>query len=229
LPWWTHWRPEPGRLPERIIGAYAQTGHLSLRHRFCRRVGLVGRRTGRLQPARQSGVGGYHRVDPALPDGGLLPRRALGRSLPPPQHTLPDRRLGCLPHRRRALRRPSGTAAGVVGLRRVQRRLARRILRRRPHPAQRPCHVAGLPLPFHRPSAGQTAGRIYATSTAGSFLGAFLPDLLLVPTIGTRNTFVLLSLFLLAVALIGLARSNPRRLLLYFWMPAVIILLTLSC
>ena len=75
-------------------------------------------------------------------------------------------------------------------------------------------------------SAGQTAGRIYATSTAGSFLGAFLPDLLLVPTIGTRNTFVLLSLFLLAVALIGLARSNPRRLLLYFWMPAVIILLT---
>jgi len=76
-------------------------------------------------------------------------------------------------------------------------------------------------------SAGQTAGRIYATSTAGSFLGAFLPDLLLVPTIGTRNTFVLLSLFLLAVALIGLALSNPRRLLLYFWMPAVIILLTL--
>ncbi len=76
-------------------------------------------------------------------------------------------------------------------------------------------------------SAGQTAGRVYAISTAGSFLGAFLPDLLLVPTIGTRNTFVLLSLFLLAVALIGLARGNPRRLFLYLWMPAVIILLTL--
>jgi len=76
-------------------------------------------------------------------------------------------------------------------------------------------------------SAGQTAGRVYAISTAGSFLGTFLPDLLLVPTIGTRNTFVLLSLFLLAVALIGLARSGPRRLLRYLWMPAVITLLAL--
>ena len=76
-------------------------------------------------------------------------------------------------------------------------------------------------------SAGQTAGRVYAISTAGSFLGAFLPDLLLVPTIGTRNTFVLLSLFLLAVALVGLARSEPRRLPLYLWMPVIILLLTL--
>ena len=76
-------------------------------------------------------------------------------------------------------------------------------------------------------SAGQTAGRVYAISTAGSFLGTFLPDLLLVPLIGTRNTFVLLSLFLLAVALIGLARSIPRRLVLYLWMPAIVILLAL--
>jgi spermidine synthase len=76
-------------------------------------------------------------------------------------------------------------------------------------------------------SAGQTAGRVYAISTAGSFLGTFLPDLLFVPTIGTRNTFVLLSLFLLAVALIGLAHSRPRHLLLYLWMPAVITLLAL--
>jgi len=76
-------------------------------------------------------------------------------------------------------------------------------------------------------NAGQTAGRVYAISTLGSFLGAFLPDLLLVPAIGTRNTFVLLSLFLLAIALIGLARSGSRRLLLYLWMPVVILLLTL--
>jgi len=76
-------------------------------------------------------------------------------------------------------------------------------------------------------SAGQTAGRVYAISTAGSFLGAFLPDLLLVPTIGTRNTFVLLSLLLLTVALVGLALSGPRRLILYLWMPAAIVLLTL--
>ncbi len=76
-------------------------------------------------------------------------------------------------------------------------------------------------------SSGRTAGRVYAISTAGSFLGAFLPDLLLVPTIGTRNTFVLLSLLLLAVALVGLARSRPRRALSYAWMPLLVLLLTL--
>ncbi len=76
-------------------------------------------------------------------------------------------------------------------------------------------------------SAGQTAGRVYAISTAGSFLGTFLPNLLLIPTIGTRNTFVLLSLLLMAVAFVGLARSVPRRLLLYLWMPIAIILLAL--
>jgi spermidine synthase len=76
-------------------------------------------------------------------------------------------------------------------------------------------------------SAGQTSGHIYAISTVGSFLGTFLPSLVLVPTIGTRNTFVLLSLFLMAVALVGLARSAPRRLLLYLWMPITVILLAL--
>jgi len=76
-------------------------------------------------------------------------------------------------------------------------------------------------------SAGRVAGRVYAISTAGSFVGAFLPDLVLVPTVGTRNTFVLLSLLLLAVALVGLARSGFRRLPLYLWMPALILLLAL--
>ncbi len=76
-------------------------------------------------------------------------------------------------------------------------------------------------------SAGKTSGRVYAISTQGSFLGAFLPDLLLTPTIGTRNTFVLLSLFLLLVAFVGLGRNDRRRLLLYLWMPVVILLLAL--
>lgn len=76
-------------------------------------------------------------------------------------------------------------------------------------------------------SAGRTAGRAYAISTAGSFVGAFLPDLVLVPTIGTRNTFVTLSLFLLAVALVGLARSRSRRLWAYLCMPVVILVLAL--
>jgi predicted membrane-bound spermidine synthase len=76
-------------------------------------------------------------------------------------------------------------------------------------------------------SAGRTAGRVYAISTAGSFLGAFLPVLLLVPLIGTRDTFVSLSLFLLAVALVGLVFFNRRRLYLYVWMPVIILLLAL--
>jgi len=77
--------------------------------------------------------------------------------------------------------------------------------------------------------SGQVSGRVYAVSTLGSFLGAFLPDLFLVPTIGTRNTFVLLSLILLAVAFAGLLRSRWRptmpRLALYLAMPVIIVLL----
>jgi predicted membrane-bound spermidine synthase len=80
-------------------------------------------------------------------------------------------------------------------------------------------------------SSGETAGRVYAISTVGSFLGAFLPDLLLVPTIGTRNTFVLLSLVLLGVALVGLlrlaSRTKRHRLYLYLSMPFLVILLAL--
>ncbi|NLE44143.1 MAG: fused MFS/spermidine synthase [Chloroflexi bacterium] len=75
--------------------------------------------------------------------------------------------------------------------------------------------------------AGKTAGLVYAISTAGSFLGTFLPDLLLVPTIGTRNTFVFFSLLLSAVATIGLFQSRARRRVLYMSLPAIIILLAL--
>ncbi len=74
-------------------------------------------------------------------------------------------------------------------------------------------------------SAGATAGRVYAVSTVGSFLGAFLPDLVLVPIIGTRNTFVTLSLLLSLIALVGLARARFRRLLPYLAMPALVIVL----
>ena len=58
--------------------------------------------------------------------------------------------------------------------------------------------------------SGEIAGRIYALSTAGSILGSFLPVLFLIPTIGTRRTFAILSAALLLVVLIGLLRS--RRL-----------------
>jgi len=79
--------------------------------------------------------------------------------------------------------------------------------------------------------SGRISGRVYAVSTLGSFLGAFLPDLLLVPTIGTRNTFVLLSLVLLGVALVGLVREMSARkhgrLIPYLTMPIIVVLLAL--
>lgn len=51
---------------------------------------------------------------------------------------------------------------------------------------------------------GKTSGVIYAISTLGSFIGTFLPVLLLIPTIGTYRTFLTASALLLIVALIGL-------------------------
>ena len=39
--------------------------------------------------------------------------------------------------------------------------------------------------------AGQTSGYIYGVSTLGSFIGTFLPVLILIPTIGTFRTFLI--------------------------------------
>ncbi len=76
--------------------------------------------------------------------------------------------------------------------------------------------------------AGQTSGQIYAISTLGSFIGTFLPTLVTIPAIGTKNTFLLFSLVLLAVALIGLARFSSRTdLLKHIWMPLVLIVLAI--
>jgi len=74
-----------------------------------------------------------------------------------------------------------------------------------------------------RNTAGATAGRMYALSTLGSFIGTFLPVLVTIPTIGTRNTFLLFSMLLLAVALTGLGLFGSRALLLrYAWMPVLL-------
>ncbi len=62
--------------------------------------------------------------------------------------------------------------------------------------------------------SGEVAGRLYAMSTAGSIFGAFLPVLLLIPNIGTRRTFAVLSASLLVVALFGFLRIRRRRELL---------------
>jgi spermidine synthase len=74
--------------------------------------------------------------------------------------------------------------------------------------------------------SGNVAGSMYALSTLGSILGTFLPVLLLIPSIGTRRTFLALSLTLLVISLGGLARQAPRRGLAYVWMLAVIGALT---
>jgi spermidine synthase len=71
--------------------------------------------------------------------------------------------------------------------------------------------------------AGQTSGQIYAISTLGSFIGTFLPTLVTIPAIGTKNTFLVFSLLLLLVALAGLGKFAGRReLLTHLWMPLVI-------
>src|SRR5512135_36064 len=69
--------------------------------------------------------------------------------------------------------------------------------------------------------AGRVAGRLYAISTAGSFIGSFLPELILLDAIGTRGTFVLLALILIAIGFIGLG----RKAIALAWMPIVLIAL----
>lgn len=70
--------------------------------------------------------------------------------------------------------------------------------------------------------SGEVAGRISALSTIGSILGSFLPVLLLIPALGTRRTFALLSATLLAVVLLGLLQQRRR-------MGALLVLLALAC
>lgn len=51
--------------------------------------------------------------------------------------------------------------------------------------------------------SGRVAGHLYALSTLGSFVGAFLPVLVLIPSVGTRWTFLILALLLLVVVSFG--------------------------
>ena len=72
-------------------------------------------------------------------------------------------------------------------------------------------------------NVGKISGRIYGISTFGSFIGTFLPALLLFPTIGTYRTFLLFSFILVIVGLIGLKLScGWRKTLPYIWLPLAI-------
>jgi len=76
--------------------------------------------------------------------------------------------------------------------------------------------------------AGQISGQIYATSTLGSFIGTFLPTLVLIPIIGTTKTFLVFGLFLLFVALAGLGKFSSRNeMLKLLWMPIVLALIAI--
>src|SRR5215472_12638093 len=76
-------------------------------------------------------------------------------------------------------------------------------------------------------SGGNTAGAVYALSTAGSILGTFLPVFWLIPTYGTRPTLIMFSVALLAISVAGLwprtlAGLWPRR-----WVFAVFLVIVL--
>jgi predicted membrane-bound spermidine synthase len=76
--------------------------------------------------------------------------------------------------------------------------------------------------------AGRISGQIYAISTLGSFIGTFLPVLVLIPLLGTTLTFLAFSLGLTLVALGGLGvTSGWRKALLWAWMPLILLLLSL--
>ena len=58
--------------------------------------------------------------------------------------------------------------------------------------------------------SGRAAGAVYATSTAGSILGAFLPAFWWIPSFGTRATILGLGGVLLAVSVVGWFRGTKK-------------------
>jgi predicted membrane-bound spermidine synthase len=72
--------------------------------------------------------------------------------------------------------------------------------------------------------AGRVSGRVYAISTLGSFIGTFLPVLVMIPLMGTAKTFIGFSIFLTLVALVGLWRvSGWRSAIKWVWMLIILL------
>jgi len=73
--------------------------------------------------------------------------------------------------------------------------------------------------------AGSVSGRIYAISTIGSFIGSFLPTVVFFALIGVTWTFILFSVYLLLVAILGLwLTSGWKRALRFAWMPLLLVI-----
>lgn len=60
-------------------------------------------------------------------------------------------------------------------------------------------------------NVGRISGKIYGISTIGSFLGTFLPDLLLIPSIGTYRTFLVIAAIQMLSGIIGLWQEAGFR------------------
>ncbi len=77
--------------------------------------------------------------------------------------------------------------------------------------------------------AGNVAGDVYALSTLGSVIGAFLPTLALFPLIGVTLSFLLFSGIMLLVALLGLWRvAGTRTVAPFLLMPLFVTVLALA-
>jgi len=76
--------------------------------------------------------------------------------------------------------------------------------------------------------AGSVSGKIYAVSTLGSFVGTFIPDILLIPLIGTYRTFLVIGSILLIFSLIALGSIvHWKKAVRLIWMPMIVIILAI--
>ncbi|MEA3327652.1 MAG: fused MFS/spermidine synthase [Chloroflexota bacterium] len=77
-------------------------------------------------------------------------------------------------------------------------------------------------------SAGKVSGKLSAISTIGSFIGTFLPVLVLIPLIGTYRTFLFFGSLLMVIAIIGyFITVDIKSWLRFSWMPIIMIFLWL--
>ncbi|GAB4474320.1 MAG: fused MFS/spermidine synthase [Anaerolineales bacterium] len=94
-----------------------------------------------------------------------------------------------------------------------------------------PVTLLGMISPFairllveERDSSGRTSGRLYAVSTLGSFMGAFLPVLVSIPLIGTYRTFYSFGLLVCVVCIVGAWKYGWKQRLVFAGMSLLLLL-----